>query len=273
MKIKNKYLQFVVCKLRYLRNKQNLKGLKVLNEGRFFIYNVGGMHIASEAFNWYLTKEILAKEVQRVSCHYYQPKAGDTIVDVGAGLGEETSIYAAMAGPTGAVYAIEANPVIYGVVKKVIALNKFSNVQVFNVAINSAREKVRIDDAPTSYLSSSLNNLTKGTVYEVEGLPFEAFCVEQGITKIDLLKVNIEGAERFFNTAFSQPGLTIHNVAIACHDFRFEEEGNEFFRTKQLVTDYMEANGYETQSQHTGTRYIDDWVYGKKRDAQPREGS
>jgi FkbM family methyltransferase len=265
MKIKNKYLQFLVCKLGYLRNKQNLKGLKVLDKGRFFIYDVGGMHIASEAFNWYLTKELLAKEVQRVSCHYYQPKAGDTIVDVGAGLGEETAIYAGMAGPTGAVYAIEANPVVYGVLKELISLNKFANVQPFNVAINSVREKVRIDDAPTSYLSSSLNNLNKGAVYEVDGLPFEDFCAEQGITEIDLLKVNIEGAERFFSTAFGRPGLTIHHVAIACHDFRFEEDGNEFFRTKQLVTDYLEAHGYETQSQHSGARYIDDWVYGKKR--------
>ena len=265
MKIEQKHLRFLVCMLGYLRNKQYLKGLKMLDGGRFYIYNVGGMHIASESFNWYLTKEVLAREVQRVSCRYYQPKPGDTVVDVGAGLGEEITVYTGLVGPTGAVYAIEANPSVYGVVKEVVALNRFSNVQTFNLAINSRREKVRIDDAPNSYLSSSLQNLTKGTVYEIPGLPLETFCAEQGIAEIDLLKVNIEGAERFLSTAFSRPGLTVRNVAIACHDFRFEAEGNEFFRTKQLVTDYLEASGYETQSQHTGTRYIDDWVYGKKR--------
>lgn len=225
------------------------------------------MHIASEAFNWYLTKATLEKEVYRVSCKYYTPANGDTILDIGAGLGEETSIYSSMAGPTGTVYAIEANPAVYQILQQVVTLNNFRNVKLFNIAINSTLEKVVIDDAPTSYLSSSLNNLVKGTIYEVDGFPLEYFCATNDIREINLLKVNIEGAERFLNTAFSNSDLLIHNVAIACHDFRFEEEDNEFFRTKQLVTDFLNTNGYETWSQQTGKRYIDDWVYGKKRDA------
>ncbi|WP_210521272.1 FkbM family methyltransferase [Hymenobacter terricola] len=268
MNIQNKYLLFLICKLRYLRNKQNLKGLKVINNGRFYIYHVGGMHVASEEFNWYLTKEVLAKEVDRVSCRYYTPGPGDTVVDVGAGLGEETSIYASMVGATGTVYSIEANPVVHNVLQQVIALNKLDNVRSFNLAISSAPGTVAIDDAPLSYLSSSLENIVKGTVYEVDGLPFEDFCAATNLATIDLLKVNIEGAERFFNTTFLNSGLVIHNVAISCHDFRFEKEGNEFFKTKQLVTDFLNASGYETWSQQTGQRHIDDWVYGKKRASQ-----
>lgn len=265
MRIKNKYALLLLCKLGYLRNGQQLKGLRIIKDGRFYIYDVGGMHIASEAFNWYLTKEILQAEVHRVSCHHYQPRPGDVVVDVGAGLGEETSIYASMVGPAGAVYAIEANPPVCEVLQQVIELNKFDNAQAFNLAINDTRGKVRIDDAPTSYLSSSINNLVKGTEYEVDGMPFEAFCAREGITEIDLLKVNIEGAERFFDTAFSCPELTIRHVAISCHDFRLAGEDNAFFKTKQLVSDYLQANGYEIQWQHTGTHHIDDWVYGEKR--------
>ncbi|MGY3089155.1 FkbM family methyltransferase [Hymenobacter sp. UYAg731] len=264
MKIQNERLLFLYCKLRYLRNHQTLKSLKVMDEGRFFIYDLGDIRIASESLSWYLSRAYLEKEVQRVSTHYYTPQPGDTVVDVGAGLGEETSIYTKQVGPSGQVFAIEANPVVFRVLRQLIEDSQLRNVKLFNIAINDAPGTVVIDDAPTSYLSSSLNSQNAGTAYEVPGLPFEAFCAAQGIRRINLLKVNIEGAERFFNTVFARPGLNILNVAIACHDFRFEAEGNAFFRTKQLVTDYLQANGYETWSQQTGTRYIDDWVYGRK---------
>ncbi|MBH8558010.1 FkbM family methyltransferase [Hymenobacter negativus] len=264
MKIRNKQLLFLYCKLRYLRNQQTLKSLKVINEGRFFIYDLGDIRIASESFSWYLTRAHLAKEVKRVSAHYYTPQPGDTVVDVGAGLGEETSIYTDLVGPAGRVYAIEANPAVYQVLRQLIEDSQLRNVKLFNLAINDKPGPVIIDDAPTSYLSSSLNSQSAGTAYEVPGLPFEDFCAAEGIRRIDLLKINIEGAERFFSTVFARPELDIPNVAIACHDFRFEEEGNEFFRTKQLVIDYLQANGYDTWSQETGTRYIDDWVYGRK---------
>ncbi|MGI4872664.1 MAG: FkbM family methyltransferase [Janthinobacterium lividum] len=262
--MKNKSLLFWRCKLGYLRNGQNLKDLKIIDDGRFYIYQVGGLYIASEAFNWYLTRDILAKEVKRISCQYYTPKLGETLIDVGAGLGEEMCIYTDMVGPKGRVYSIEANPVVYNVLQEVVKLNKFANVVPLNLAVSDAPGKVMIDDAPNSYLSSSLQNQTKGKVYEVDGMPFEDFCRANDLLKINLLKVNIEGAERFFSSCFACPDITIENVAIACHDFRFEAEGNEFFRTKQLVTDYLQANGYQTWSQNTGTRYIDDWVYGKK---------
>ncbi|MDB5271360.1 MAG: FkbM family methyltransferase [Hymenobacter sp.] len=264
MKFQNEYLSFLYCKLWYLRKRQTLKSLKIIDKGRFFIYDLGNIHIASESFSWYLTRAYREKEVQRISAHYYTPQPGDTVVDVGAGLGEETSIYTSLVGPSGQVYAIEANPAVYKVLKQLVEDSQLRNVQLFNIAINDTPGTVVIDDTPVSYLSSSLNSQSAGTAYDVPGMPFEDFCAAQGIRRIDLLKVNIEGAERFFSTAFARPGLDIPNVAISCHDFRFEVEGNEFFRTKQLVTDYLQANGYDTWSQETGTRYIDDWVYGRK---------
>ncbi|WP_310392791.1 FkbM family methyltransferase [Hymenobacter sp.] len=267
MKIRNKVILTLICKLGYWRNNLKLESLKVVNRGRFYIYNVNGMHIASEAFNWYLSRPVLEREVKHISCKYYTPSQGDTVIDIGAGLGEEACIYADMVGPAGTVYAIEANPVVYDVLRQVIELNGLSHVRSFNVAISSTSGKVKIDDAPLSYLSSSLDNEVKGVVYEVDGLTLESFCATNDIKNIHLLKVNIEGAERFLSNSFSNEKLLIHNVAISCHDFRFEKEGNEFFRTKQLVVDYLTANDYETWFQQTGVKHIDDWVYGKKRPA------
>ncbi|GAA4392727.1 FkbM family methyltransferase [Hymenobacter koreensis] len=262
----NKHLLYWLSKVGYLRNRKTLTNLRVLEKGRFFIYNLEGFHIASEAFNWYLTKDVLEQEVLNVSCRYYRPKPGDTVVDIGAGLGEECSIYSQMVGKSGHVYAIEANPTVFRALSEVTALNHATNVQLFNIAINDKRAKVAIEDAHDSYLSASLDNkASQGVTYQVEGLPFAEFCADHSLRHIDLLKVNIEGAERFMESAFQNPELTIRNVAISCHDFRFVNEGNEFFRTKALVSDFLTKAGYEICSQQTGKGYVDDWVYGRKK--------
>ena len=265
--IRNKYLLFAIGKLGYLRNKLNLSKLTVINKGRFYIYRVNGFSLASESFSWFLHKGLLQQDVAKVSAKFYQPRAGDTVLDIGAGLGEETCIYSELVGAHGHVYAIEANPMVHKVLQEVVKRNDCANVQVFNVALNEKAAPVVIDDAAESYLSSSLNNITKGTLYEVPGLPLHEFCATHGIQRIDLLKVNIEGAERFLVDSFGRPDLDIRQVAISCHDFRYAKEGNPFFQTKDLIRQCLLQHGYEIFEQQTGMDYVDDWVYGTKRSA------
>lgn len=263
--IQNKQLLFAICKLGYLRNKLRLDNLRIYNNGRFFIYTVNGFSVASESFNWYLHKEVLIRDVLNVSCKFYHPRPGDIVVDIGAGMGEETSIYTDMVTAHGRVYAIEANPVVYNILKEISRLNGLDNVHHFNMALNDRIEPVNIDDIPGNYLSSSLGNLNAGESHEVKGMPLHDFCTTHNIHHIDFLKVNIEGAERFLADTFFNSELNIKNVAISCHDFRFLNENNDFFQTKSIVIDYLKDNNYEIKFQETGIPYIDDWVYGAKR--------
>ncbi|KUG08055.1 FkbM family methyltransferase [Solirubrum puertoriconensis] len=262
--IKIRWLLYWVGKLGYLRNKHALRDLQLLEEGRFWLYNVDGFFIASEGFSWYLTKEYLIDKVNRISCRYYQLRQGNTVVDIGAGLGEESSIYSELVGTAGRIYSIEANPKVYKCLTQVVKHNKLANVTAYNVAVNAANTTVEIEDNPANYLGSTLNGHDKTTSYQVEGVTLETFCQRHNITTIDFLKVNIEGAERFLAGAFQSPTLRIRNVAISCHDFRYPENYNEFFVTKEIVTNYLTAAGYTIQQQHTGEGYIDDWVYGTK---------
>ncbi|WP_400193203.1 FkbM family methyltransferase [Hymenobacter sp. B81] len=262
--VKNRHLLYLICKLGYRRNHRNLQDLKIFHQGRFYLYNVEGFGIASEGFNWYLTREHLEQALYAVGCKYYVPRPGDTVVDIGAGLGEESSIIARLVGPQGRVFAIEANPVVYDVLRQVLADNQLGNVSVYNLALSPVREKVVIEDNPANYLGSTLDQASTENLHEVEGWPLQDFCRQQGLRRIDFLKVNIEGAERFLSDFFATTDVVVPHVAIACHDFRFRKEHNEFFRTKELVADYLAANGYQLQFQHTGIDYIDDWVYGTK---------
>ena len=82
--------------------------------------------------------------------------------------------------------------------------------------------------------------------------------------KIDLLKVNIEGAERLVIETMGDVLPIIRNVAISCHDFRYKHEGgNEFFKTKKIVTDFLMENGFTIQTLKSGLEHRDDWIFGK----------
>ena len=66
--------------------------------------------------------------------HVYQPQPGDTIVDIGAGRGEDVFAFSRAVGPAGTVWAIEPHPVSFGVLRKFCALNRLKNVTALNYA-------------------------------------------------------------------------------------------------------------------------------------------
>ena len=79
---------------------------------------------------------------------------------------------------------------------------------------------------------------------------------------VDLLCMNIEGAERQAVLGMAQSVGKIRRVAIACHDFRADEEGDESMRTKQAVTAFLVQHGFSIVEGDTA-RYgaaADDWV-------------
>ena len=89
----------------------------------------------------------------------------------------------------------------------------------------------------------------------------DTFLNENKIKKVDLLKVNIEGSESYLVNTMNNCLDKINNIAIECHDFRFAVEKNEYFKTKELLSSYLEKNGFYVFSQHTEIPYINDWIY------------
>ncbi len=82
------------------------------------------------------------------------------------------------------------------------------------------------------------------------------------IEVVDLLCMNIEGAERQAVLGMARSVGKIRRVAIACHDFRADEEGDESMRTKESVTAFLEQHGFAIEEADT-ERYgaaADDWV-------------
>ncbi|MER9443607.1 FkbM family methyltransferase [Mesorhizobium sp. M0340] len=171
----------------------------------------------------------------------YTPKPGDTIVDVGAGLGDETVYFAKQVGSSGRVVSIEAHPLICGFLRRTVELNDFRHAVVLNVAVTDKRQIVSIENDLAHHLGNSI--LQNGGI-PVQGLTLDQICDEHALHHIDLLKMNIEGAERLAIAGMSTTVRQTAVVAISCHDFKWARTGNEFFRTKAIVEEFFRDSGF-----------------------------
>lgn len=246
--------------------KLRLENLYEFFSGKFFIYHVNNDFIPAEDIYWPVSYESRLEKCRNESIHFYPPKPGDCIVDIGAGLGEEIFVFGKLTENEGKIIAIEPNLEVFEVLQKTISLNKFSNVTALNIAIADKEEALKLFNHSDTYETASLADSGKDKSYIVNAFPLGKILTQQNVTTVDLLKVNTEGAERFITGSVSKEQLQqIRNIAIACHDFRFRKEGDIFFKTKDLIRDFFEQNGFEIQTRSTGIDYLDDWIYGKNK--------
>ena len=192
------------------------------------------------------------KHFESVLLHYfanqYQPKKGDVIIDLGAGVGEEMIVLSDWVGDQGHVYAIEATPRIAEALKFAKDVNHLKNVSISNIAISDKNGPVDIADE-SGYVGNTINSVveSQGHTFKVPGMTLDDFFRNQQISKVDLLKVNIEGAEQFMIKGMDNAVTKIKNIAISCHDFRHTNNNeSEFYMTMDQVKSYFDSKGFST---------------------------
>lgn len=116
------------------------------------------------------------------------------ILDLGANIGD-TPVFFALLFPEATIFAIEPNPHIQEVLRK--NASQFPNIKVFDCAIADKTGKINLNFGE-SHLGSSINDReqNKNSV-EVDVYSLRDFCAKEGISKIDILKFDIEGAEEY----------------------------------------------------------------------------
>lgn len=234
---------------------------------RAWAFKVDGIVYLSPGPGWVYSFGYLNGLLDSTYCKFYRVKEGDCVIDLGAGLGEETAVFAQLVGTTGKVFALEANPVVCKALRYLSESNKFTQVHVSNVAISSKEGVVEIEDNLDIYVGNTVNaagvQATQGKCFIVSAISLDKFVELNEIEKVDLLKVNIEGAEQFLIQGLKESLPKFKIIAISCHDFRFHNNGeSEFYATKNKVIKFMVENGFEVKVNITGHPVNDYIVYG-----------
>ena len=176
--------------------------------------------------------------------HRYQPRAGDVIVDIGAGRGEDTLAFSRAVGDEGRVFALEAHPLSFAALEKFCALNGLANVTVLNLACVDAPCRLQIGTLPNWQSNAVRTGDPSAGSLTVDGVPFDWVWRQHEIGAIDFLKMNIEGAERLALPGCRRALEHTRQVCIAAHDFRANRGEEEWYRTAHFVREALTEAGF-----------------------------
>jgi FkbM family methyltransferase len=126
-------------------------------------------------------------------------RPGMTLVDVGANMGYYSLLGARLVGTEGRVFSFEPNSVVREQLSRNVAMNGFTNISIRPEAMAGTSGELRfyISDVPEN---SGISSLVPGSGLGSEGKVVPAVSLDDfsrglGTRKIDLLKMDIEGAE------------------------------------------------------------------------------
>jgi len=171
----------------------------------------------------------------------YQPKPGDVIVDVGAGVGEETLTFARGVGERGKVICIEAHPRTYRCLEKLVQYNCLGNVVHMHVAVAEPGCPIVCIESSDEYLA---NRADASDGVAVSATTIDAIYRRLNLGRVNFLKMNIEGSERLAIHGMTQALRRTEIVCVSCHDFLAKRAHDDRLRTKAVVREFLRQNGF-----------------------------
>ena len=132
-------------------------------------------------------------------------KRGDIVFDVGANVGELTLLFSRFADISGQVHSFEPTPSTYEKLSTIVKNANKTNVKLNNLAISHKGGFVdfNIYEEKLSAFNTMANrplenygiNVDKPKTYSIPSISIDEYCDKHKISKIDLLKMDVEGAE------------------------------------------------------------------------------
>jgi FkbM family methyltransferase len=135
---------------------------------------------------------------------------GETYVDVGANIGALVGVAAVRVGPTGHVVAVEPHPRVHGYLCENVVENGFGQVTTVNCALGEREGTARFSDLAHDDLNGIVRD---GPGIEVPVRRLDD--VDTGAGPIALLKVDVEGYERF---VFAGAPRTLARTAVVFYE-------------------------------------------------------
>lgn len=243
--------------------------VRPLPGGAYLHRHIGGALVLPKPLSRKTPAE-MERNTRDICCFGYTPEPGDTVLDIGAGCGEETVTFSRLVGPRGRVISVEAHPATYGRLLLTCRYNSLSNVIPMQHAVADTETSVTIDDGAPEYGGSIAATIGGSGKTEVRAVTIDQILAGQGCERVDLLKMNIEGAEQLAIRGMTRSMSKIRNVVISCHDFisRPELPGSDpaWFATYGFVAAFLRDSGFtllrrRSEDPRPWVRY---YVYGSR---------
>lgn len=181
-------------------------------------------------------------------------RPGAVVFDVGANVGFHSVFASRRINPNGKLYAFEPVPNTYWMLRETLALNRCENVEALQMAVtnNNGTAQMNIFDSAYSEYNSlgyfKMPTLEGKTVFpettlQVPAISIDTFTLDRGIYEIDLLKVDVEGFEKFVFEG-TRAVLREHRVKYICFEISKDPLDGAGFKAKDIFQE-LEASGYQ----------------------------
>jgi FkbM family methyltransferase len=139
-------------------------------------------------------------------CGFYEPetvklmrsllKPGMTFFDIGAHFGQYTLVAARELGVSGRVHTFEPGPIQFSYLTRNVDLNKFRNVTLNNIALGDHEGTIGfVIDSEGNLGGSHIATTGENSTIETTLTTLDIYCANNKIDNIDVMKVDVEGAE------------------------------------------------------------------------------
>lgn len=134
-------------------------------------------------------------------------KEGDVIIDVGANSGLYSIFYSRLVGPSGVVHAFEPDPKTYALLLENLKLNNCKNVIAHNIALSNKESiiemmsftqpglKLQSGDSFKYMKEVGIDAASTSSQQKIKAFKLDDLNEFDSISKIDFIKIDVEGAE------------------------------------------------------------------------------
>ena len=196
-------------------------------------------------------------EVERAEWTFYIKylREGMVAFDVGAYVGELTLLFSRFVGQRGQVHAFEASSKAFKHLEAVCESAGRSNVILNHLALAEKEGVVRLhvyDNEHLSWNSLADRPLQKYGIHvkpvgteEVLATTIDAYCEKNGIPRIDLLKIDVEGAEY---QVLQGARRMLEGKRILCCVFEFGQTTFDMGNDPNEIETYLKQFGYHIRN-------------------------
>ena len=175
-------------------------------------------------------------------------RAGYTFIDVGAHIGYFSLKAARVVGPAGRVISVEPNPRTVRELQDNIRESRAGAITVYPVACSETEGSLDLFAAPEANTGESslsrANASQEGNVteaYKVRARPLDAIIRESNVSRADVLKIDVEGAEHLVLKGAHETLARYHPLLIIEIS---EPQLKAMGATPAIINDYLRALGY-----------------------------